>query len=318
MVSPDLGGVTGRYSEAWLRNWLKDPQAVRPGTSMPTFGFSDDEIDALISYLKIIPEDCGVRGLGPGGHGPRSLDPGEDEVDPVAEEPRGRRKRSPCSSIRRGSARLGRRRPGAHQRAASPDSDSRPPHIHNGHVYAPAKAVAEALGVEWSYDAAANRVTMGGKPIAYNWEPAPHTHENDVLFVPVRAVADALGYGVSWNEAAQLVLMQLRPEGMPADAIPISPVVPGMGEHWANPRNLPVGPIYGVYKGKVVFLEYMLSQEDLKAGKSWTNLAADPSLPPVHHVEVEFVPNGHEGYEIPHYDVHLYLVPHEEHVKYMP
>ena len=30
---------------------------------------------------------------------------------------------------------------------------------------------------------------------------------------------------------------------MPAGAVQVSPVVPGMGEHWAEPADLPFGPI---------------------------------------------------------------------------
>ena len=39
---------------------------------------------------------------------------------------------------------------------------------------------------------------------------------------------------------------------LPAGTIKVSPPVPGMGEHWANPRNLPLGPIYCVTNGKVI------------------------------------------------------------------
>lgn len=51
-VGPRLNGVTDRYSHDWLRKWLKDPQSVRSGSRMPNFGFSDDEIEAVIRYLE--------------------------------------------------------------------------------------------------------------------------------------------------------------------------------------------------------------------------------------------------------------------------
>jgi len=57
-VGPDLEHlasrrtVTGaRWSAAWEERWLADPQAVKPGTFMPTFGLSPAEIRAVVSYL---------------------------------------------------------------------------------------------------------------------------------------------------------------------------------------------------------------------------------------------------------------------------
>jgi cytochrome c2 len=36
---------------AFVREWLRDPQAIRPGTSMPDLNLSDPEIEALIAFL---------------------------------------------------------------------------------------------------------------------------------------------------------------------------------------------------------------------------------------------------------------------------
>jgi hypothetical protein len=93
------------------------------------------------------------------------------------------------------------------------------------------------------------------------------------------------------------------------DIIKISPPVPQMGEHWADPKVLPLGPIYGVKDGKIVFVEFMISKEDFDKGKSWPNLMIGrEDLPSVNHVAIEYLPSGHEGYEVPHYDIHLYFV----------
>lgn len=35
----------------YLRQWLRDPAAVRPGTSMPNLNLSDAEIEALVAFL---------------------------------------------------------------------------------------------------------------------------------------------------------------------------------------------------------------------------------------------------------------------------
>ena len=46
---PDL--TTYRWNAGYLRSWLKDPSAIKPGTEMPTLGLKDDEIEALIAFL---------------------------------------------------------------------------------------------------------------------------------------------------------------------------------------------------------------------------------------------------------------------------
>lgn len=48
--APDLS--TYRWDADYLRRWLKDPPAVKPGTNMPNLGLAPDEIDALIAFLK--------------------------------------------------------------------------------------------------------------------------------------------------------------------------------------------------------------------------------------------------------------------------
>jgi cytochrome c2 len=46
---PDLS--TYPANPEFLRNWLKDPQAIRPNTQMPNLGLKQDEIEALIAFL---------------------------------------------------------------------------------------------------------------------------------------------------------------------------------------------------------------------------------------------------------------------------
>lgn len=56
-VGPVLDQVTNRRTRDWLRTWLRNPQAVKPGTKMPTFGFSDEEIDTLLADLTNMRRD---------------------------------------------------------------------------------------------------------------------------------------------------------------------------------------------------------------------------------------------------------------------
>lgn len=48
---PDLSHVGRKIRPEWERRWLKDTQKVKPGTFMPTFGFSELELDAIVAYL---------------------------------------------------------------------------------------------------------------------------------------------------------------------------------------------------------------------------------------------------------------------------
>lgn len=106
--------------------------------------------------------------------------------------------------------------------------------------------------------------------------------------------------------------------GLPEGVIQISACVPGMGEHWADPANLPLGPIYGVMGDEVVFVEIMPSQQAFADGESWTEMLVPLAGHSIDHVDIEFIPNGHEGYLVPHYDIHAYFVGHDAHMAYCP
>lgn len=55
----DLGTVMGapdlthyRPDPTFVRQWLRDPSAVRPETEMPNLRLSDEEIEALLAFLQ--------------------------------------------------------------------------------------------------------------------------------------------------------------------------------------------------------------------------------------------------------------------------
>ncbi|MDT8408426.1 MAG: c-type cytochrome [Wenzhouxiangellaceae bacterium] len=50
-VGPKLDAVGDRYSAEWLYKWLKDPAAVKPGTTMPDMHLTDNERALLVFYL---------------------------------------------------------------------------------------------------------------------------------------------------------------------------------------------------------------------------------------------------------------------------
>jgi hypothetical protein len=100
-------------------------------------------------------------------------------------------------------------------------------------------------------------------------------------------------------------------EKLPKGVEQVSPFIPGMGEHWANPKDMPFGPIYCVIRGHVTCMEYMISQKDFAEGRSFVELKPwfdGATQPAVNHMEFGFQPKGHHGFEVPHYDVHMYFV----------
>ena len=119
---------------------------------------------------------------------------------------------------------------------------------------------------------------------------------------------------------AQLEAMKAKASalGLPDGVIQLTPCVPGMGEHWANPANMPFGPIYGVMGDQVVFVEIMPSQADFAKGMSWTQVLMPVAGKTIDHVDFQFEPHGHEGYLVPHYDIHAYFVPHSVHEGFCP
>lgn len=48
---PELTHIGRKIRPEWERRWLQDTQKVKPGTFMPTFGFSEPEIEAIVAYL---------------------------------------------------------------------------------------------------------------------------------------------------------------------------------------------------------------------------------------------------------------------------
>jgi len=50
-IGPTLTQVGGRLNAAWIFHWLKDPQALRPGTIEPNRQMSDEDARSLTAYL---------------------------------------------------------------------------------------------------------------------------------------------------------------------------------------------------------------------------------------------------------------------------
>ncbi|RFU61125.1 hypothetical protein [Peribacillus glennii] len=187
----------------------------------------------------------------------------------------------------------------------------------SGTGWVDAKGYSELLGLKYSFKEKKKEFKVNGKTLAariYNGRPA----------VKARDIAKATG--------AENVLLDRSKKvweyyvlDLPNGSISLegtkdvmAPGVPGMGQHWGSPAELPLGPIYGVEKGKLVFIEQMISQEDFANGKNYVNIPGMKGLPSpaIVHSDVEFVPHGHPGFEVPHFDIHHYFVTHKEHLKF--
>lgn len=107
---------------------------------------------------------------------------------------------------------------------------------------------------------------------------------------------------------------------LPAGAQKLSDVIPAMGEHWADLAQMPLGPIYLVHKGEVIGLEYMWTEDMMQAVSIPTpagpeEFAALVPLPvgvTVDHVDIAYMEHGHEGFEVPHWDMHLSFITQAE------
>lgn len=178
-------------------------------------------------------------------------------------------------------------------------------HIVNSKLFVSIDAFARLFDKEFSLGNGNQTATFNGKTLE-----GIRIHKEEPT-AWIQDLAAAVGaQKISWDAARQEAYVLVLPEG----SIQLTPVVPAMGEHWANLQDMPIGPIYGVYNGKLVFIEYMIAQEDFIKGVSHTNLGGMKGVPSpsVVQSDIEFQEHGHEGFEIPHYDIHAYFITDEQ------
>ncbi len=128
--------------------------------------------------------------------------------------------------------------------------------------------------------------------------------------------------------AGQLPLATSLPVGyevFACDHVPETRFCPGMGRHFIDRSDPDAGPsvnrqptssgdggvIYGEAAGKLIFIEYVFSQQDFVDGVSWS--AAIPldglPIPPIDNVHVLHFGSG--GSTRGSYTVHMYFIPEE-------
>lgn len=53
-VGPALDGVSTRLDEVYLRRWIANPQALKPGTAMPKLAMDEATLDSIVTFLRTL------------------------------------------------------------------------------------------------------------------------------------------------------------------------------------------------------------------------------------------------------------------------
>lgn len=151
------------------------------------------------------------------------------------------------------------------------------------------------------------------------------------------------------NQALMMLSQQQQPVQAPVKKVPtlppgavkISECIPTEGEHWVRPQDIPTGPYYSVYNGKVMSIEYMMKTSDLPGEKT-----AKMQLPELEkymkdnnynlndlivHNDKHFPLDPaeyrnfsihwsapHAGFTEPHIDLHIFMADHAELMEICP
>ena len=104
---------------------------------------------------------------------------------------------------------------------------------------------------------------------------------------------------------------------LPAGATVTSQCTQGLGTQYIAPQDIPYGPLYDVYQGKVIGLEYMVpeaapaSSINTAGGSAMDGAMSTLDLHGVayDHMNVMIMPQGHAGLPVPHFMADILTVP---------
>ena len=55
-IGPSLNGISSRRTESWATEHFFNPEKLSPGTPMPSYRFSQPEVQNIVSYLFTLPD----------------------------------------------------------------------------------------------------------------------------------------------------------------------------------------------------------------------------------------------------------------------
>lgn len=151
--------------------------------------------------------------------------------------------------------------------------------------------------------------------------PAPKQHGKNHVLLIVALILLVLGtavgsylLGSSKNSTSKTATNTNKVEvvekelTVPQGATVIAQCAKGRGTQYALPKDIPLGPVYNVYEGKVIGIEFMVGKDDLVgAAKSYFNLPLSGAK--YDHVNIGLLSQGHAGFTSPHYHVDIMMVP---------
>lgn len=135
-----------------------------------------------------------------------------------------------------------------------------------------------------------------------------------ILIVGAGLLAYHMGknHGYTDGKNAETAAMTAAELKVPSGATMIAQCATGEGTQYVLPSDIPTGPIYNVWNGKVTGIEYMLAQSSIANSKT-QNLPLQSQN--FNHVDVMYEPTGHAGFTEPHYHVILSLIPYSQEQK---
>jgi hypothetical protein len=188
------------------------------------------------------------------------------------------------------------------------------PYLSNDHIFVSVEKFSDFYHLKFSWDPQTKTLKLGKDVV--DTDNGKAIMVKNVLTASIKSMAKAIGgkhFEMGWDNPSRTLNLTILPEG----TVMLTPAVPQMGEHWANPNHMPMGPIYGLYKGKLVFIEIMPAKDlDKTVHDIPGNKVPIPNN--IDHFDIDWNPEGHEGYAVPHYDVHLYFINRDEQNKIMP
>ncbi|MEE9201775.1 MAG: hypothetical protein V3U31_01090 [Dehalococcoidia bacterium] len=135
------------------------------------------------------------------------------------------------------------------------------------------------------------------------------------------------------EERYQIVFPQAVPSPVattapitPWDAIKVTDVIPAMGEHWIVPGGWPWGPTYMMYNRKLIGVEFEFNHDVMRGSKMVTpegelfiyDLGLIQVGHTLDHMNIEYLPSGHEGMGFWHFAIHMYNITPQERGQVLP